>query len=744
MNNTTDLPDTRPIAAVDFETTYDKECSIKPLGWDAYFRHPHFECYLVAVKTSDGLEFVGHPKEAPWDQIANHHWISHNTAFDENLYLIAKEKKWWGDLPVPPFWDCTMDLMAYCGEPHSLKNSVKSVFNVELSKEVRDSAAGKRPPTSWECVHPDIPEEVWTPMSDSDWESMLAYALSDSVWCLKLWEARSELWPETERWLSRHTRVTARRGVPCDIHLATKAARDLKAVLFEFESCIPWADKDALLSRAAFNRQCSKCNLTPPNSLAQDNPESEDWLVENEQAHDWIYAYRHWRKANALLKKVEAVIRATRDVGGHFRYFGQMKYCGAHTKRWSGSGGNLNMQNPPKGTQYFKCNGLESKFRFRDFFCAAPGTQIAALDLSQIEVRTLAWLSRDSDMLDRIAASPDIYQAFAEAFGLWDPEQGSMKEKAPELRDFTKPVVLGSGFGASAWAFAEKESEQLRKAVARKYANESSCKQQADAYAWLEAMRDVGVWWWRKACRMLERGALIDVEVEGSSGVKFRAPREQWKVFAKYVEGLEAKLERGSKVPITVEDWQWDTQSVLVMKEATYCVDLYRSTMTKVTGFWAKLTRVLKGAAMDRHMEFVLPSGNKMVYPNVRQVVSTPKKGETPEEKKDRLREGSQILCTVVRNGQKKPMKPWYGLLTENLAQSLARDVFGVMLRRLEDAGFEILFHVHDEVVVLLPENNAEARIAEAEEIMSQRVEWARTLPLSAEGNFGRTYADCK
>ena len=73
-----------PIAAVDFETTYDKTCSIKPLGWDAYFRHPHFECYLVAIKTSDGFGWVGHPAECPWERIKDHHWISHNAMFDEN------------------------------------------------------------------------------------------------------------------------------------------------------------------------------------------------------------------------------------------------------------------------------------------------------------------------------------------------------------------------------------------------------------------------------------------------------------------------------------------------------------------------------------------------------------------------------------------------------------------------------------------------------------------------------------
>ena len=80
-----------PIAAVDFETTYDKIVSIKPLGWSAYFRHELFEAYLVAIKTSDGLEWVGHPKDAPWGEIKNHTWISHNAAFDENLYYVAAQ-----------------------------------------------------------------------------------------------------------------------------------------------------------------------------------------------------------------------------------------------------------------------------------------------------------------------------------------------------------------------------------------------------------------------------------------------------------------------------------------------------------------------------------------------------------------------------------------------------------------------------------------------------------------------------
>jgi hypothetical protein len=721
--------DKMKIAAVDFETTYDKVCSIKPLGWDAYFRHPLFECYLVAIKTEEGLEWVGHPLEAPWAKIAGHHWISHNAGFDENLYLIAQEMGWWGDLPTPPTWDCTMDLMAYCGYPHSLKNAVKDRFGIELSKEVRSNAVGKRPIEGWPCINTNSLDH-WEPMSNDAWQAMLDYALGDSEWCLKLWEACAKQWPEGERWLSRHTRQIARRGVPCDLESAEVAAHSLKKVLFEFEGCIPWSETDALLSRAAFDRQCAKNNLEPPESLAQDNAETNAWLGKHEAKHEWIYAYRNWRKANALLKKVEAVMAATRDAGGHYRYFGQMKYCGAHTKRWSGSGGNLNMQNPPKGTQHFQCNGHKVEVKFRDFFKAPEGMKLAALDLSQIEVRTLTWLAKDQPMLERIANSEDIYQAFAEGFHLWSPDRGVLKDEDKDLRQMVKALVLGSGFGASAWAFSDKYTRELGTSVANNYPPGPK-EHSALGKEWLIEMKRKGCWWWKKAGRMLVRDIAVKVEKETPKGDLFLVDRPQWKEFAKLIEKWDKILKRSAPVPIDLDDWHWDWDSVLIMKEATHCVNLYREQMTFITKFWERLTRTLTTSVKDEEMEFELPSGNRLKYRGLHKL----KKEEG---------NGDSIYCTVVKNGSKKPMKLWYGLLAENLAQSLARDVFANSLRLLEDAGYKILFHVHDEVVVELPEKGAPELVKKAEEIMSIAPVWIQSLPVAAEGNLGNTYADCK
>ena len=52
--------------ALDYESYYDKSCSIRRLGPLGYFSHPEFDAYMVSVVGHNGYEFVGHPKEFDW------------------------------------------------------------------------------------------------------------------------------------------------------------------------------------------------------------------------------------------------------------------------------------------------------------------------------------------------------------------------------------------------------------------------------------------------------------------------------------------------------------------------------------------------------------------------------------------------------------------------------------------------------------------------------------------------------
>jgi DNA polymerase len=71
------------------------------------------------------------------------------------------------------------------------------------------------------------------------------------------------------------------------------------------------------------------------------------------------------------------------------------------------------------------------------------------------------------------------------------------------------------------------------------------------------------------------------------------------------------------------------------------------------------------------------------------------------------------------------------GKLAENIIQAISRDCLALALQRLDAAGYQIVFHVHDEVVIeAVPGQTVE----EACEIMGQPIPWAPDLILKAAG----------
>ncbi len=91
--------------------------------------------------------------------------------------------------------------------------------------------------------------------------------------------------------------------------------------------------------------------------------------------------------------------------------------------------------------------------------------------------------------------------------------------------------------------------------------------------------------------------------------------------------------------------------------------------------------------------------------------------------------------------GMDQTMKKWAvqetygGKLVENCVQAIARDCLAESIKRLETAGYPVVFHVHDEVVIDRgPAANAAADLEQVCAIMGQPVSWAPGLPLKADG----------
>lgn len=72
------------------------------------------------------------------------------------------------------------------------------------------------------------------------------------------------------------------------------------------------------------------------------------------------------------------------------------------------------------------------------------------------------------------------------------------------------------------------------------------------------------------------------------------------------------------------------------------------------------------------------------------------------------------------------------GKLTENIVQAIARDCLAEAMLRLDKAGYKIVFHVHDEVILDVPKDFGS--LEEVNEIMGESIEWAKGLPLKAAG----------
>lgn len=84
--------------------------------------------------------------------------------------------------------------------------------------------------------------------------------------------------------------------------------------------------------------------------------------------------------------------------------------------------------------------------------------------------------------------------------------------------------------------------------------------------------------------------------------------------------------------------------------------------------------------------------------------------------------------------------KTWGGKLTENLIQAIARDCLAESMTKIQKAGYHIVMHVHDEVIVEAPEDDAEGHLKRIEDLMGEPIECAPGLILTADGFTSEYY----
>lgn len=114
-----------------------------------------------------------------------------------------------------------------------------------------------------------------------------------------------------------------------------------------------------------------------------------------------------------------------------------------------------------------------------------------------------------------------------------------------------------------------------------------------------------------------------------------------------------------------------------------------------------------------------LPSGRKLYYPR-------------PFLKENQFGKMAIHYYTVGQQTRKWEVTSTYGgKMTENIVQAIARDCLAETLRRIDAKGLQVVFHVHDEVIIDAP---MDTTVEEICNLMAEPIPWAPGLILKGAG----------
>ena len=174
-------------------------------------------------------------------------------------------------------------------------------------------------------------------------------------------------------------------------------------------------------------------------------------------------------------------------------------------------------------------------------------------------------------------------------------------------------------------------------------------------------------------------------------------------------------------------------------------VDSWRAANRQITRLWwavdeaarrcikTKFTQELRSGIRMRmegmFLRIGLPSGRELSYAKPR------------IDQEDRI-----TFEGMIQNGGWGRQDTYGPKLVENIVQAVSRDCLAVSMKRLEEMGIPIVFHVHDEVICEVPEastifyadgvqyyEDPTWTAAEIADVMGRPIEWAPGLPLRAD-----------
>lgn len=182
-------------------------------------------------------------------------------------------------------------------------------------------------------------------------------------------------------------------------------------------------------------------------------------------------------------------------------------------------------------------------------------------------------------------------------------------------------------------------------------------------------------------------------------------------------------LEMGLKeteLPDLIQDWREANPKIV-----QYWWDVEKAAVETYKNHKEHAIGQLKFQYYSGTLWMVLPSGRKLAYLK-------------PKLQPNRFGRMSLTFEGVGANNKWSRQETYSGKLVENATQAIARDILTEAMWRLENAGFEIVGHVHDEVIIEAPIGKHTPE--DICKIMAENPCWCMDLPLAAAGYRGDYY----
>jgi len=315
----------------------------------------------------------------------------------------------------------------------------------------------------------------WESMTPEQRQAMKEYCLRDIENEKSLLEILLPMVdnPGVELDLARHTlNLYLKPILKLDTLQANKIAADMDEALQEDLAKVAWVLKYRTKTKSNISKIMRAKKIFP--QILQDIlPEDEvvpmkqgknemiPALAQNDVAFQLLLSHKDERVRNLCRakaacsswplhqSKVKRMITQTKCSGGLIRM--PLKYYGAHTGRWSGTGGwnPMNLGGKGRGRPIHPLIA-----QIRNTLMAPDGHTLIIVDSAQIEARELAWVAHQNDLVKGFADGEDIYSIFAsELFQakVWKPTEEEKKtlegQTADIRRGFGKDTILGRGYG---------------------------------------------------------------------------------------------------------------------------------------------------------------------------------------------------------------------------------------------------------------------------------------------------------